>query len=417
MSKFTSDSDSKPTRLGKLGLWVVGAIFVLISPFNLWEHLNADEILVIQSPISGTLTWSKSPGVKWQGFGKVTKYKKRSQFWFSAKSDQGSKMDESIKARFNDGGHAQISGSIAWEMPLDDEHLTQLHTKYGSHEAIQYQLVRTVVERSVYMTGPLMSSKESSAERRNDLLQYIEDQVQNGVFRTETTQERQTDQMTGQPKTVNVVKLIVQNGQIVRSDESPLKTFGIRTFNPSINEVKYDDKVGEQIQEQQRLSMDVQTAIANARKAEQAAITAEKDGQAKAATAKWEQEVVKAKEVTAAEMRKAVAKLDAEAAQLTKQKETLLGEGEAARRRLVMQADGALDKKLNVVLEINKYYADAIKNHAGPWVSSIVMGNTSGNVASAPGGAAIPMIELLTMKAARDLGLDLAISGRENTKK
>ena len=56
-------------------------------------------------------------------------------------------------------------------MPQDDEHLTAIHTKYGSHEAVEQQLVRTMIEKSIYMTGPLMSSTESYASRRNELLQ------------------------------------------------------------------------------------------------------------------------------------------------------------------------------------------------------------------------------------------------------
>ena len=35
------------------------------------------------------------------------------------------------------------------------------------------------------MTGPLMSSKESYAEKRNELLRLMEDQVQRGVYRTD----------------------------------------------------------------------------------------------------------------------------------------------------------------------------------------------------------------------------------------
>jgi len=186
---------------------VVIIFFAIIAVFAMFENLDAKQIMVIQSPFDGTLTWNTSPGVKWQGFGKVTKYNKRDQFWFSVKNDQGSTADQSIKIRFNDGGHATISGSIAWEMPIDDKHLNAVHSKYGSQEAVQQQLVRTIIEKAVYMTGPLQSSKESYSEKRNELLHLIEDQVQRGVYLTETLQEKQIDPMTGQPKTVNIVKL------------------------------------------------------------------------------------------------------------------------------------------------------------------------------------------------------------------
>jgi len=393
---------------GRLIISIIGVIllYVVVQLTGmLFEHVGTDEIMVVVSPVQGKMTWHKTAGIKWQGWGQVTHYKKRSQFWFSAKSDQGKKDDESIKVRFNDGGHSNISGSIAWEMPLDDEHLIQLHTKYGSQHAIEQQLIRTVVEKAVYMTGPLMSSKESYAERRNDLLAYIEDQVQNGVYKTETQQEKQPDPMTGQMKTVNVVKLVLgKDGLVIRSDESPLKGFGIKTFNPSINEVKYDDTVEKQIQQQQQAIMQVQTAVAKAKEAEQAAITAEKNGQAEAAKAKWEQEVIKARAVTEAEQKVEVAKREKEAAGYKKVALILEGEGEAEKRKLIMSADGALDKKLQTYEKVMSVFAQEFSKQK--WVPEVMFG---GGQDHGGAGQVSTMMNLLSLQALKSLGLDLNI--------
>jgi len=185
----TAPAGMTPKRMFGAGLLVILIIVAFFCSFSLIENNDAEEIMVIQSPVSGELTWHTTAGMKWQGFGKVTTYQKRSQFWFSDQDDQGSELNQSIKVRFNDGGHGQISGSIAWEMPIDNANLTALHTKYGSQHAIEQQLVRTVVEKSVYMTGPLMSSKESYAERRNELIRFIEDQITLGVYKTRTFQK------------------------------------------------------------------------------------------------------------------------------------------------------------------------------------------------------------------------------------
>jgi hypothetical protein len=83
--------------------------------------------------------------------------------------------------------------------------------------------------------------------------------------------------------------------------------------------------------------------------------------------------------------------------------ETLRGEGEAARRKLVMEADGALEKKLEAYIEVSKYYADAIARHQGAWVPSIIMGGSDGKT----GASAMDLISLLTAKAAKDLSLDV----------
>ena len=401
-------------RLLKTVFLAGGLLFGLFGIFGLFENLDAKDIMVIQAPFTGTLTVHTDPGVKWQGFGTVTKYRRRSQYWFSAKPDQGGQTDQSIKVRFNDGGHATISGSIAWEMPTDYAHAIAVHKKYGSHEAIEQQLVRTVVEKSVYMTGPLMSSKESYAERRNDLLRYIEDQIQGGVYQTRTETSKDQDPITGQMRTVSIVRMLSDDhGGILRQDKSPFEDFGIRTFNPSINQIEYDKTVESQIAAQQRAIMEVQTAAAEAKKAEQRVITVAKEGEAKAAEAKWEQERVKAQQVTEAEQRLAVAELDRKTADQRRQEQILLGEGEASRKRLVMQANGALEEKLRAYIEVNKLYADAWKGYSGNLVPSVILGQGTNATA---GSGVNQMLELLTTKTAMDLGLDLKAQGVQNTR-
>ncbi|MCA9773783.1 MAG: hypothetical protein KC466_15305 [Myxococcales bacterium] len=360
------------------------------------ERLDAEEVMVVQSPIIGKLTWYTSPGLKWQGLGKVTRYPKRSIYTFN------------IPVRFNDGGHANMIGSIQWEMPTDEENLRALHVRFGSADAIQRQLIETITNKAAYMTGPLMSSKESYAEKRNDLISYVEDQISNGVYKTRQKEVKTTDIMTGTEKTVTVVEIAMENGLPVRQEEAVLKRFGIRPFNFSIETLKYDDIVERQIQQQQEIFMDVQTAIADAKKAEQRAITVAKQGEASAAEAKWKQEVIKAKAVTEAEQQLEVARLGAQAAEQYKAEQLLRADGDATYKREVMQADGALQQKLEALVAINKAYAQAIENHQGPWVPNIVMGGGT----QSQGGAsqAVGLVDLLTAKAAKDLSLDLSLN-------
>lgn len=372
--------------------------------------------MVIQSPVSGDLAFYTTPGVKWQGFGKVTKYKKRSEFWFSSKGDQGKATDESLKIRFNDGGHAMLSGGISWEFPLDEPRLKEIHTKFGTQEAVEQALVRKSVEKGVYMTGPHMSSKESYAERRNELLNLIEDQISQGVYLTRTVQERTKDPITGEERTVGRVEVVKNDkGTATRAEESPLAQFGIKTFNLAINEIKYDADVEKQIQQQQQAIMQVQLAIAKAKEAEQEALTTKKQGEANAAKAEWEQKTIAAKQTTEAEMVKTVAetkakqmlevaKLETQAAEQKKLADIALGQGESQRRKLVMEADGALEKKLEAWVSVNGKYADAIEKHQGAWVPSIVMGSSNGGTTN----GASDLINLFMAKTAKDLSLEMS---------
>lgn len=406
-----------------LALVVAGVMLlaVIVLSGKVVENVNANEIVVIQDPIDGELHWYTSAGIKWQGFGRVTAYPKRAVYDFNCKDykegtsesqcAEGS-SDGRISIRFNDGGHGWVDGSIQYEMPLDGANLTELHVRFGSRDAIQKQLVETVVNKSVYMTGPLMSSRESFADKRNDLLRYVEDQVEGGVYQTTARDVRVKDELSGADKTIKLVEIVNGPGnQPLRQEQAQLTKFGIKPFNFSIKRLPYDTEVEGQIKQQQQITMQVQTAIAESRQAEQRAITVEQQGKADAAKAKWDQEVIKAKFVTEAQQRLEIAELDRKAAIETKAKDILLGEGEARRRELVMSADGALDKKLATWIEGQKVWADAVKGYQGNWVPGVVMGGGQNGAAS----GAQDLVNLLTAKTAKEIGLDLVIP-RSNAK-
>ena len=390
----------KKLLLGTLAIII--AIFGLFIVPKLWEDIDAGEICVIQDPFDGTLHVYKEPGFVWQGMGRATHYKKSSQFWFSAPNAGTDDTDLSIPVKWNDGGHADISGSIRYTLPLDDKQVIALHSTFGSQDAIENQLIKTNIEKAVYMTGPLMSSKESYAEKRNDLIYYIEDQASRGVYKTKQIEVKEIDQLTNEEKTVTKVTIVESTpGNPVRQEDSPVHASGLKLYNLSINGIKYDKTVEKQIKTQQDAIMSVQTAIANAKRAEQDAITTAKQGEADAAKAKWEQEVIKAKMVTEAQAAKDVAALSVVTAELNKRKNILEGEGEAAKRRLVMQADGALSQKLATYEKVQGYWANAFQNYGGALVPTYVSGG------GGAGNAGFNFMELMGAKAAKDLGLEL----------
>lgn len=209
-----------------IGLGLLAIAFLLLSG-KLVENVDNSEIVIIQSPFTGKVTIYAAPGPVMQSFGTATHYRKSHQFWFSKKNDEGSDEDQSIKIRFNDGGHGQISGSVRWYMPSDEMAILKLHTDFGSQDAIEQQLVRQVVTKSIYMTGPLMSSKESSAEKRNDLLSFIEDQCINGVYRTRQEEVKIHDELMNTDKTVTVVKIMEQGNVPLRQEKSALMSYNI----------------------------------------------------------------------------------------------------------------------------------------------------------------------------------------------
>lgn len=382
------------------------AILVLALSGMLFEDVDKNDILIVKALGTGNISIYTTTGWKWQGGGDVTHLKKRFQFWFSSKKDQGDSSDQSVRARFNDNGHANISGSISMETPLTEKEIFAVYDKYGSQDAVEKELIRTVFEKAVYMSGPLMSSTESASAKRNQLIYFIEDQAQNGVYKTLSREEKTKDPITGAEKTITIVELIKDSNSplgIARQELSPLQTFGYKASNMSINEVKYDDDVEKQITTQQKAIMDVQIAMAESRKAEQRVLTVAKEGEANAAKAKWEQEVFKSIEVTKAEKRKDVAELDLQTAELKKQALIKIGQGEAEKRRLIMAADGALKLKLETYERVMGRATQSFGQQK--WVPDIQMGSTS----STTGSHVTDLMNLLSVQVAKDMGLDLSI--------
>jgi regulator of protease activity HflC (stomatin/prohibitin superfamily) len=385
-----------PQRIIAIAAVVVFVFITIAFAGRMYESVEAGDYTVCQDPFDGERHWYVEPGTYWQNFGTCTHLSKSFQHWFSNDDRDGETKDTAIKVRFNDGGHALISGSVRVDLPSSTDRLDDLFRSYRSTERIKDELIRTVIEKSVYMTGTLMSSKESSNEKRNDLLTYIEDQATNGVYQTEGVSRKTTDPLTGQEKIITVVEIEkdAKTSAPLRQEESPIKRFGIKLYNLSLKSIDYDNTVNSQIDAQQKAFMQVLTAQAKAKEAEQQAITAEKEGQAKAAEAQWTQEAINAKVIAEAEQRYQVAKLERMAASETKQKEILLGEGEAARKRLVMQADGALEKKLEALTKIHEYWSNAYKTAP---VAQTVIGE--GSTARGIGGAPDVMNAILGLTA------------------
>jgi hypothetical protein len=99
-----------------------------------------------------------------------------------------------------------------------------------------------------------------------------------------------------------------------------------------------------------------------------------------------------------------IANKQVEQARLFKQEQTLLGEGEGARRLAVMQANGALEQKLAAYIEVQKAWAVEVGKQR--WVPEIQFNGTAG---ASGDNSAMTLMQIIGAKAAKDLALDNAI--------
>ena len=388
-------------------------IVVAVEIPNIAEDVATEKIIINQVPVTGQLDFWTTPGMKAQWFGHTTEYFKTFQVWFTDNEDQGERgIDQSLPIIFNDAGKGWVSGSARILMPQDEVHLRLIKNDFGSQRRLIEELIRPTIAKAVFFTGPLLSSYESYAVKKNDCIYYITDQLENGIYQTISKETKVIDDLSGKEKIVTLATRVTSSDpldfQWARQEEAPFQRYGLKTIL-QIDKIKYDSTITKQIAAQQEKFMEVQTAIADAKAAEQRAIKAEAEGKASAMQAKWDQEKIKATEVTKAEQQRDVAKLEKEAAEYTKQQNILLGDGEAYRKRKNMESDGALQPKIDAWIEVNSKYADAISKYQGNWVPGVVMG-ADGKAGSA--GGAQQLIDMLMAKTAKELALEFEFEGK-----
>ena len=447
MSNFKEDllesveGPSSPQFMKKvIGTILLAVILVCgyLVVTNMWINVPAGYICVVQSPISGDLTVHTDPGLKGQYFGKVTLYPRSGVFEFNQPVDPNDptqvkfydpKRDDSLKITFNDGGEAWISGSIRYDYPLDSEQITILHKMFSSHENVKRGLIEKTVERSIYMSGPLMSSIDSFMSRRADLPKLIEDQAMNGLYNVRTRDVIIEDEFTKERKNIKQAEPIEDKSAprgLSRQEASVLSKYGLNLSNFTTNNISYSPKVQQRVDALFAAQSDIQVATLNAKKAEQDKKTAEQKGQADATTAEWKAKTIAAEQIAAAEKDATMMKINAErdksvavtkanqqrevaeqekvTAGLYKDAQLLRADADATYKKKVMEADGALAQKLEVYKYSVDRFAEAMKDYRGAWVPQIATG-----VSGQGNNAAMNMMEFLSIKAAKDLSLDMSI--------
>jgi hypothetical protein len=409
-----------PAKLIVLGALFIGAVIVLFMAFGI---NNAGHRTVVQYP-TGKLYVKFTPGIYPQWFGTAEVYNDVVTFDYDKSSmDADSSISQSgISVRYQDGGTGAVYGKARFTLPADETTMLHLHKAFRSNRGVSHKLIKSVTEEGMNLTAGLMSSEEAYAEKRSIFTQWSSQQISNGKFQTRLEKISTVDESTGKKVTKNVPVISYgENGLPVHLD-SDLADYGIDVNGFQITDWDFEPKTLQQIATKREATMAIITAIANAERAKQDAITSEEQGKANVMTAKYQKEVVKEQAVVDAQREKEVAviaaeknvevarqqKLEAEQKKLAaveyKQEQILRGEGDGAYKRLVIEADGALAQKLQTYEAVMARFAAAIEKQK--WVPEVQMGGGAG----ADGGSnAMTLIEMMSVKAAKDLALDMSV--------
>lgn len=364
------------------------ALFFICSLGKIGEDVKNETIVVNQFPFTGNMEYWTTPGYHWQWFGKTTTYYKTSQLWFGSDNEEGTQMGNPIPVIFNDASDGMIYGSLRVKLPTETKYLERIQTDYNGMDRLMQDLVRPTVTKVIYASGPLMSAFESYAEKKNDLIEYITDQLNNGVYKTTVKQVEVIDQFSGEKKSVKVASLIIDEdapGGYARSESSPFAYYGLEIGQVAVSKIGYSQKVMQQIAQQQEANMLVATSKSKSLAAQQETIRIAEEGKAAAEKAKWEQEKIKIVAVTKASQEYEVSRLEALKANEVAKKVKAEGEAQAAAARAKVSAGLEPEVKARIEKETKIGVAEALSKIQLPKVVMTGGTNTSNSAMDAMG--------------------------------
>ena len=168
---------------------------------------------------------------------------------------------------------------------------------FGSEKALIANLIKPTLYKVVTSCGPLMSSLESVSETRTDLIAYITDQLNNGVYKTVVIRDSVTNEITGEKEMRAKAQIVADTNSpsgYKRQETSPFSQYGITCGLVSILDIKYDGATQSQIDAQKQANLAVITSKTKSLEAIQRTVQITEEGRAAAERAKWEQEKEKA---------------------------------------------------------------------------------------------------------------------------
>jgi hypothetical protein len=311
--------------------------------------------------------------------------------------------------RFNDATTANISGITQYILPIDDASMLAIHNAHKTPEAfVQRRLAPYTVE-CLKSSAQLMSSEMHYSGGRAQMTQDYMDQLKNGSYLLNIRETNVFDSLEMAKKRVYSVQIqISQKGDKLRKFSS-IKEYNVQVGDAQITDVDYESKVDEMLSKKISAATEASVSKQRLMTAQQKQLTAEAEGKQKLVEIEYKEKEKQTIQVVQAQTQVELARQDLEKQEIARQaaikeadKIKTLADAEAYAKRRVMEADGALEKKLATYERVQGYWATALGKYSGNVTPYYVTGGSS----SGNNGWSMFM-EASSMKAMKDLSLDL----------
>lgn len=387
------------TKLIVIG--VVALLSIIVASFlNPWSWNDAGHRTVIER-MSGEQLVQYSPGVFYAGFfSKRTEWPNQiSVSYQDTISRNGSDLEVSdgtvevgkIPVRFGGGVPtvADVYGIVQYVLPINEQEMINLHNAHRTLQSLVAKRLAPYTNECLQSSSQLMSAEMHYSGGRATMAQNYLDQLQNGVYLLTTVEKTAYDSVDKETKRlyVNIFQTDTLGNNLRKF--SSIHEYGITVADAQITTVDYeqkvDDMLGQKITSATKASVSKQEAIT----AQQQAISAKAEGEKNLVTIEYQQKQEQTKQVVAAETMVKLAEQDRQkqeialkGARLEAEKIKTLADATAYEKQRLMQANGALEQKLEAwKFEREKAWA-AFANYQGNMVP-LYQSGTNGNSGSA----------------------------------
>jgi len=396
-------------------LFTLIAIILMTIQLNPFGYNDLGYRQIVETPtgkkyvVFGNGMYTKFPGSKVTSYPNVITIANRG-------ANTGSTVDGAlIPIRFNDATEAVAQTVVRFRLPSIEKDMLLLHSEYINKEYLALKGLQPYTIECLKSSAQLMDSEIHYSGGRAQLSQDFQNQLSNGLYLLDIMEIAIKDSLTGEVKRVYENKVRVDETGLPIRKGSDLKQFGLTIASATIENVDYEDKVDEKLSKKIEASTRESVSKQNLITAQQEELTAAAEGRRQLVEIEYKEKQIQTQQLVEAETSVRLAEKDKEkqiisleAAKLEAARIKELAEANAFKKKKIIEADGALEKKLNAYIRTQEMWAKAFENYTGDMVPQFQTGGSNGNA----GNAGTAFMDLMSAKAAKDLTLDLNINNK-----
>lgn len=384
-------------------------ILMLINPFG---YNNMGYRQVVESPfgnkkvIFGNGVYLMFPGST------VTTYPNLVTIAYTKEAAEATVHQGLVGIRFMDATVAEAEVFVKYGLPDDEPQMLKLHEDFRNVNHLSATGLAPYTRECLKYSAQLMESEQHYSGGMSKLSGTFRDQLDNGQYIVDNFESSVRDSLTGELKKTYENKIrLDEAGRPVRTGND-IRDLGISVRTHNIINVDYEQQVEEKLAKKIEASTRESVSKQNLITAQQEELTAAAEGRKRLV----EIEYMKKEEQTSqlvdaetavklAEKDKEKQKIALEASRMEAEKIKALAEAEAYAKRRIMEADGSLEKKLEAYKDVQQMWANAFAAYQGNLVPQIQTGGGGNGSAN----AGLDFMQLMSMKAAKDLGLQMEV--------